>query len=278
MNRIFVALSILAGGLSTAGATELRHDTYAQELINRTIAANHEIVGMAINAMPPNSAESIVIASSDASQVGHKSAAAARVNGAGDLLEVDLPLLDVSGNPVGEISVTYPKGAAAAESKQSAERIRETLRHRIAHVGNLLDPYPYDPKVPSNTYAQQLVDTTLTKHPDVLILALHVTPPNSKTNVIVGSNIGRIGKPADEDDMRVINTGKPNLEVEKSGKRFEAEVALHDKSGAMIGAVGVVFAYKIGDNTAALRQRGEQISVEIGEQISSVAGLVEPIK
>src|ERR1700686_2541451 len=62
-------------------------------------------------------------------------------------------------------------------------------------------------------YAQKLVDEALTKHPDVVILVMHVTPPGSAENVIVASNIGRYGKKADEDDLRVIETGKPNLEV-----------------------------------------------------------------
>ncbi len=62
-------------------------------------------------------------------------------------------------------------------------------------------------------YAQKLLDETLSKHKDVVIMAMHVTPPGKTDNVIIASNIGRIGKKADEDDMRVIETGKPNLEA-----------------------------------------------------------------
>src|SRR5882757_11567572 len=67
------------------------------------------------------------------------------------------------------------------------------------------------------TYAQKLVDDTLAKHKEVVIMAMHVTPPGKNENVIIASNIGRIGKKADEDDLRVIETGKPNLEVNKKG-------------------------------------------------------------
>src|SRR6267154_3389369 len=66
-------------------------------------------------------------------------------------------------------------------------------------------------------YAQKLVDETLANHKEVVIMAMHVTPPGKTENVIIASNIGRIGKKADEDDMRVIETGKPNLEVNKKG-------------------------------------------------------------
>jgi len=53
--------------------------------------------------------------------------------------------------------------------------------------------------------------------------------------VIIASNIGRIGKKADEDDMRVIETGKPNLEVNKKGDHFEVELVMQDQSGKTIG-------------------------------------------
>ena len=45
-------------------------------------------------------------------------------------------------------------------------------------------------------------------------------------NVIIASNIGRIGKKAVEDDLRVINTGKTNLEVNAKGDHFEVESAV----------------------------------------------------
>ena len=94
-------------------------------------------------------------------------------------------------------------------------------------------------------YAQKLLDETLAKHKDVVIMALHVTPPGKTDNVIIASNIGRIGKKADEDDMRVIETGKPNLEVNKKGDHYEVELVLQDQSGKTIGAAGIVF--KVGD-------------------------------
>ncbi|HXN23224.1 MAG TPA: hypothetical protein VOA41_10845, partial [Candidatus Dormibacteraeota bacterium] len=88
-------------------------------------------------------------------------------------------------------------------------------------------------------YAQKLLDETLSKHKDVVIMAMHVTPPGKTDNVIIASNIGRIGKKADEDDMRVIETGKPNLEVNKKGDHFEVELVMQDQSGKTIGAVGI---------------------------------------
>ncbi len=44
---------------------------------------------------------------------------------------------------------------------------------------------------------------------------LLVTPPGMTENVIIASNIGRIGKKVDEDDMRVIETGNPTSKQQK---------------------------------------------------------------
>jgi hypothetical protein len=95
-------------------------------------------------------------------------------------------------------------------------------------------------------YAQKLLDETLARHKDVVIMAMHVTPPGKSDNVIIASNIGRIGKKADEDDMRVIETGKPNLEVNKKGDHYEVELVMQDVSGKTIGAIGIVFNYEKG--------------------------------
>ncbi len=127
-------------------------------------------------------------------------------------------------------------------------------------------------------FAQKMVDEVLKKHPDVIILALHVTPPNYSDNVIIASNIGRIGKKADEDDMRVIETGKPNLEVNKAGNHFEVELPLQDQAGKTIGAAGIVFNYKAGDDQKQLQKKAEAVQAEMRKQTPTVGKLFEPVE
>ncbi len=124
-------------------------------------------------------------------------------------------------------------------------------------------------------YAQKLLDETLAKHKDVVIMAMHVTPPGKTENVIIASNIGRIGKKADEDDIRVIETGKPNLEVNKKGDHFEVELVLQDQSGKTIGAVGIVFMYEKGKE-AEFQKRAEQVRDEMRQKTPTIAKLFEP--
>ncbi len=131
---------------------------------------------------------------------------------------------------------------------------------------------------PARIFAQKLVNDTLAKHPEVVIMAMHVTPPGKKDNVIIASNIGRMGKKADEDDMRVINTGKSNLEVNKAGNHFEVEAALKDKAGKIIGCTGIVFNYKEGDDKEKLEKQANEINSEMEAQIPTRKKLFEKIK
>jgi hypothetical protein len=135
-------------------------------------------------------------------------------------------------------------------------------------------------KSPTNPaiFAQKLVDEAITKHPEVVIIAMHVTPPGKPDNVIIASNIGRYGKKADEDDMRVINTGKSNLEINKGGNHFEVELVLQDQSGKTIGAAGIVFNYKPGDDKNQMERTAEQIRDEWKVQTPNKESLFEPVK
>lgn len=124
-------------------------------------------------------------------------------------------------------------------------------------------------------YAQKLLDETLAKYKEVVIMAMHVTPPGKAENVIIASNIGRIGKKADEDDLRVIETGKPNLEVNKKGDHFEVELVLQDQSGKTIGAVGIVFMNEKGKDQEFLKKATE-IRDEMKAKTPAIAKLFEP--
>ena len=121
--------------------------------------------------------------------------------------------------------------------------------------------------------AQKLLDEALARHPEVILLAIHAAPPGHK-NLIIASNFGRIGKIGDEDDMRCMHTGKSNLEV--NGNHFEDEVAMKDQSGKTIGALGVVFNYKSGDDKAAMTKIADQIRDEMQASIPSEAALFGP--
>jgi hypothetical protein len=273
----------LAVSVSQAGP--ISGSTYGHELLLEVSRAHPDLLAASISAQPPKGSEVVVVASTDPhATLGHSDAADAggataatgsAVGPSGDRLEVRLPLRDVSDDTIGTLHLTYGyhAGDDRAALERRAESVRDFLHRRISHAGNLLDPYPYEPDAPSHTYAQQLVDEFLERYPQIEILAIHATAPDSDYNVIVGSNIGRLGKKADNDDMRCVFTGKPNLEVNSTGKRFESEMQLHDRAGNVIGAVGVVYAYKKGDDKEALHASAEKIRTELEKKIPDAAAL-----
>ena len=157
---------------------------------------------------------------------------------------------------------------AAAYAQQTRDQAVAGMRRVDAKE---MDP-TYTKAAPE---AQKLVDEALAKHPEVILLAIHATPHGHK-NLIVASNFGRIGKIGDEDDMRCIETGKSNLEV--NGKHFEDEVVMKDQSGRTVGAVGVVFNYKPGDDKAALAKIADQVRDEMQAQTPSADVLFGPAK
>jgi hypothetical protein len=139
---------------------------------------------------------------------------------------------------------------------------QDTREEAIAHMRKV-EPKEMDPGYNKTApLAQKLVDDALAAHPEVILMAIHGGAPKYD---IIASNFGRIGKLGDEDDLRCIRTGKNNLEVDATGKHFEAELPLKDKAGKTIGALGVVFNYKPGDDKAAK----EKIAIEIRDAMKA---------
>lgn len=278
-------LCLVSPALATTPAISNSSGTYALELLEQISKANPDLLGATISASAPKSATVVVVASTEqranrapadpADVAAIHSETTTKIDPSGTRVEVRLPLHDVSGDTVGALRLTYAyhTGVDVTAISQSATRVRDRLQRRISHAGNLFDPYPYEPDAPTNTYAQQLVDEVIEAHPEIEILAIHATPPESDYNIIAGSNIGRLGKKADNDDMRCFFTGKPNLEVNSTGKRFESEMQLHDRSGRLIGAVGVVVAYKKGDDQQVLFDHATQIRAELEKRIPDSASL-----
>jgi len=130
--------------------------------------------------------------------------------------------------------------------------------------------------LPVKIYAQELVDRTVAQHPDLRAVMLHVTPPNAADNVVIASSIGRIGKPADNDDLDVISTGKTRIAMDRGNKRIEVELPLHDVGGQTIGALGLVWRYPVGGNHDEFERIAGTIRDALARRILNLANLMDP--
>jgi hypothetical protein len=280
MNRI--AMLMFAAVAAAPLAAKADQPSYAGQLVQAELARHPEVSGLAMHVTRPKTADNVVVATSlgDTATVNAPRDLKVIATGESEALaedghvDVRLPLLDMSHRTLGSLEVVVP-GADRAAAETTARAVRDDIARRVSHIGNLLEAARFDATTPTASYAQSLVDQTLARHPNVIILALHSTPPNTPGNVIVASNIGRIGKKADEDDMNVIKTGVPKLEFNDTGDRYEVELPLKDLSGDTLGAVGVVFAYKKGDDTAAHQAEAIAIRDAIASRISNPVNLVE---
>jgi len=231
--------------------------TYAQHLVDTALAAHPEVAALQVHTTPAGQMK-----------LG--------VNAAGDRFDVKEPLKDVSGETIGTLDVVfrYVKNQNTTAAERAASEIQAFFGKHVLSEANLMDPYPYSADYTPDNAAQALVDATMARHPELIVLGMHVTLPDGRGNVMLGCNIGRIGKKADEDDMRVVNTEASNFEVAANGKRYEVELVLRDASGKNIGALGTVFRYTAGDDKAALNARAVAVRDEMARAIPRVTALL----
>jgi iron complex outermembrane receptor protein len=122
--------------------------------------------------------------------------------------------------------------------------------------------------------AQKLVDDLVAKHPDLVRIALHLTPPDRADNMIVACNVAaRIGRKSDPEDLKAMQTGKPVVLKEEGN--FDVTLPLHTASGKVIGAIGLTFKPQGNEQESAAAGRAKKMAAEVEKQITSEAKLFE---
>lgn len=122
---------------------------------------------------------------------------------------------------------------------------------------------------------QRMVDVILAKHTEITVMAMHVTPPTQADNIIIASNIGRIGKKADADDLSVLASGQPRIERTKTGD-LSVELLMLDVSGKTVGVLGATFNAKIATDKVAALKLAEIVRDELRAQTPSLESLFVP--
>lgn len=287
---LFVLVTVAApayAGMPMPLSANSRPHIYAQHLLARALTTHPSVLLMSMHVTPPGKTQNEIIASnfghigkrgdSDDLRVIASGMVKLEINKEGNRFEVELPLQDMIRTTVGALSVVFPykSGDNRMALEHQAFAIRDQLRRHTLTLKNLFDPYPFVANPPpDDTLAQKLVDAMLAAHPHLLVIGMHVTPPGAAQNVIVASNFGRIGKPADSDDMGVVTSSKSKLELNADGKRYEIELWLLDRAGTSVGAVSFVFPYRKGENPQSLLKRAETLRDALRARIPSLTALM----
>jgi hypothetical protein len=136
-------------------------------------------------------------------------------------------------------------------------------------------------------YGQELVDETMKKHPELLSVTLHGTPPGEKDvyTMFAGSFPERIGNPDDPDDIDVIKKGITILDprwkrVKDTDKKFVVLMPMQDKSGENVGLV--VYAFKNPPKPTGMEEHYLKESTKLrnglAKKIPSYNALFDPVK
>lgn len=289
-----VPYAVLLGAVSLSATSVWADDyippvvgghTYVQHMVTLAKAAHPQIASIVVVGVREGSKDSVVFGSTvSAARVFKPAPAEDRLGGSWSAGHRQYVVREAykssSGHVIGTIVITFNavKGASTARFDAIADGVAMQMARGTLSAKNAADPWPYDARFGPNTYAQQITEHTVSKHPDLLVMMIHATPPGGGKNLIIGSNIGRFGKIADEDDGRVINAGSTNLEIGGDNDRFETELPLNDASGKRIGALGLVFSYHDGADKDAIHAHGRAIRDEIARQIPNSAALFRHVR
>ena len=285
MMRTTLFLLALTPGLPLHAQLPVK--SYGQELVDQVVARHPELLVIAMHAAPAGHPDYPIVASNigrigkaadeDDMRVITTEKTNLEVAHGGTRFEVELVLRDVTGANIGALGLVFPfkAGDDKAALEKNAIAIRDWLAGRITDGDCLAEHYPYQPLATTKTHAQKLVDDVLSRHPEIIELAVHATPPKGRDNIIVASNFGRIGKKSDADDVTVIGSGQPIAGPAAQGKRYRVELALRDVANKTVGALSVGFRYKSGDDGKALVSKAEALRDELGKRIPSPESLVE---
>ena len=131
---------------------------------------------------------------------------------------------------------------------------------------------------PFPNFAQQLVDETLAKHPDLLVLAFHVVIPGDSLNRVVAINKVQhpkfLGRPSDDIDTDTAKTSRTVVQVIPATHRMEVHMPLHDKSGKTIATLVTVYNFKDEEEAPELMRRSQAIRDELTPRITGVDQLL----
>jgi hypothetical protein len=276
-----ISLAVLAACSSAALADDetppvVGGKTYVQHQILAAKARHPEILGITVIGKRPEDKTPVVLGSTASARNVFKAASEPRDGSSVDGRDfvVSEPFLSSTAHRLGTIEIRFRNVPSRKDRfAKVASEVQKRMARDTLSLKNAADPYPFDPDFGPNRYAQKLTERTIAAHPDLLVMMIHATPPGGAHNVIIGSNIGRFGKQADEDDLRVIEKGSTNLEVGGDNDRYETELPLLDRSGTRIGALGLVFALKPDTNKEALHRHGLAIRDEIARAIPDNAAL-----
>lgn len=290
MKKIIVSLLALLpilGLAPFAAHAAVERTVYAQILINRVASTHSDLLGFEMYAVPPGATDNQVVAANDG-RPGAKADAevldvirteeARFAAAAGGRCEVLLPLLSASDQVVGAMRLVYraETGRSKASYLESAREVQGWLSQVILNRQQLFFPFILGTAA-GDTLAQKLTMQALARHPDILVVAMHLVPPGGTENKVIAINEPTLlGHPSDQVDSGIAKSGETIMQLIPSSHRMEVHMPLRDRHGLLIGTICTVFLWRTESQSADFYVRSLALRDELAPQIPSHAALFKP--
>ena len=110
--------------------------------------------------------------------------------------------------------------------------------------------------------AQDLVDNTVAKYPDIVRLTIHAVPAGKEGSRIIACNIKeKIGSFSDPEDLEVLKTNK--AVILKEGDNLDVTAPICDKAGKPIAATGITLRFRKGETENQVVEKAKSIAKEL---------------
>jgi hypothetical protein len=126
------------------------------------------------------------------------------------------------------------------------------------------------------TNAQELVIRFVSQHSDELEALELAIGTGRGCKTVAATHVEDLGEACDEDELTAMRTNEPYVEAPtKNDPVYDITQALHDTTGALIGAAGMDLKPQAGQDRAAMVARARALLRELETQIPSVQKLEE---
>jgi len=120
-------------------------------------------------------------------------------------------------------------------------------------------------------FAERLVLSLLSDHPDLRKLGLHAVPPGEIESVIVANgNISRVGVKSTSGDLDAVKDGKTYCDRKENGAFYNMKLPLFDSGGHHIGILVMEIPFTSADSETEAIRKAEAIRAELALEIPGV--------
>ena len=123
-------------------------------------------------------------------------------------------------------------------------------------------------------YAQYLVMSAMSAHPELQKMGIHVTPPNGRDDVIVACSVpSKIGKKSSPADLEVERTGKPVVKTVTDQSFYDLALPLADSQKRSIGMIVMEMRFSGAASAEQSIEKAQTIVKDIESKIPELKAL-----